>query len=142
MARFKARVLAVLAAIPEGRVTTYGTIARHLHVTARHEDNASRAAKRIARLLGATKAECGSIRNEFFNNNCEWLSKTRNGIAHGDTGLSLATVAGQYPSLYRHVTAAIVKLLNLPPGSVDDTKDYYDEISRLTDARFFNLPNS
>jgi methylated-DNA-protein-cysteine methyltransferase-like protein len=35
MARFKARVLAVLAAIPEGRVTTYGTIARHLHVTAR-----------------------------------------------------------------------------------------------------------
>jgi len=28
-------VLAVLAAIPEGRVTTYGIIARHLHVTAR-----------------------------------------------------------------------------------------------------------
>jgi len=34
-ARFKARVLAVLAAIPEGRVTTYGIIARHLHVGAR-----------------------------------------------------------------------------------------------------------
>ena len=34
-ARFKSRVLAVLAAIPEGRVTTYGIIARHLHVTAR-----------------------------------------------------------------------------------------------------------
>jgi methylated-DNA-protein-cysteine methyltransferase related protein len=33
--RFKQRVLKVLAAIPEGRVTTYGTIARHLHVTAR-----------------------------------------------------------------------------------------------------------
>ena len=33
--RFKAKVLAVLAAIPEGRVTTYGTIAQHLHVTAR-----------------------------------------------------------------------------------------------------------
>jgi methylated-DNA-protein-cysteine methyltransferase-like protein len=27
--------LAVVAAIPEGRVTTYGTIGRHLHVTAR-----------------------------------------------------------------------------------------------------------
>jgi methylated-DNA-protein-cysteine methyltransferase related protein len=33
--RFKSRVLAVVAAIPEGRVTTYGTIAQHLQVTAR-----------------------------------------------------------------------------------------------------------
>jgi methylated-DNA-protein-cysteine methyltransferase-like protein len=33
--RFKSRVLAVVAAIPEGRVTSYGTIARHLQVTAR-----------------------------------------------------------------------------------------------------------
>jgi methylated-DNA-protein-cysteine methyltransferase-like protein len=33
--QFKSRVLAVVAAIPEGRVTTYGTIAEHLHVTAR-----------------------------------------------------------------------------------------------------------
>jgi methylated-DNA-protein-cysteine methyltransferase-like protein len=35
MVRIKSRVLAVLAAIPEGRVTTYGTIAGHLHITAR-----------------------------------------------------------------------------------------------------------
>jgi methylated-DNA-protein-cysteine methyltransferase-like protein len=35
MARLKPRVLAVVAAIPEGRVTTYGTIAQHLQVTAR-----------------------------------------------------------------------------------------------------------
>src|SRR5262245_5046092 len=33
--RFKGPVLAVLAAIPEGRVTTYGTIGRHLGLTAR-----------------------------------------------------------------------------------------------------------
>jgi len=33
--RLKARVLAVVAAIPEGCVTTYGTIARHLRVTPR-----------------------------------------------------------------------------------------------------------
>jgi methylated-DNA-protein-cysteine methyltransferase related protein len=32
---FKSRVLAVVAAIPEGRVTTYGTIGRHLRITAR-----------------------------------------------------------------------------------------------------------
>ena|SRR6516165_28215 len=35
MARLKSRVLAIVAAIPEGRVTTYGTIAQHLRVTAR-----------------------------------------------------------------------------------------------------------
>ena len=34
-ARFRARVLAVVAAIPEGRVTTYGAIGRHLKATAR-----------------------------------------------------------------------------------------------------------
>jgi methylated-DNA-protein-cysteine methyltransferase related protein len=33
--RFKSRVLAVVGAIPEGRVTTYGTIGRRLRVTAR-----------------------------------------------------------------------------------------------------------
>jgi methylated-DNA-protein-cysteine methyltransferase-like protein len=33
--RLKARVLAVIAAIPEGRVTTYGTIAKHLRINAR-----------------------------------------------------------------------------------------------------------
>ena len=33
--RFRSRVLAVVSAIPEGRVTTYGAIARHLHITAR-----------------------------------------------------------------------------------------------------------
>ena len=35
MVGFKSRVLSVVAAIPKGRVTTYGTIARHLQVTAR-----------------------------------------------------------------------------------------------------------
>jgi methylated-DNA-protein-cysteine methyltransferase-like protein len=34
-ARIKSDVLAVVAAIPEGRVTTYGTIGKHLGVTAR-----------------------------------------------------------------------------------------------------------
>ena len=35
LAQLKARVLAVVAAIPEGQVTTYGAIARRLQVTAR-----------------------------------------------------------------------------------------------------------
>jgi methylated-DNA-protein-cysteine methyltransferase-like protein len=33
--QFRSQVLGVVAAIPEGRVTTYGTIARHLRRTAR-----------------------------------------------------------------------------------------------------------
>jgi methylated-DNA-protein-cysteine methyltransferase-like protein len=35
MVRLKARVLAAVAAIPEGRITTYGAIAQHLKVTPR-----------------------------------------------------------------------------------------------------------
>jgi len=34
-ARLKSKVLAIVAAIPEGRVTTYGTIGKYLHATAR-----------------------------------------------------------------------------------------------------------
>jgi alkylated DNA nucleotide flippase Atl1 len=35
MVRFKSRVLEVVAAIPEGRVTTYGAIGKYLHISAR-----------------------------------------------------------------------------------------------------------
>jgi hypothetical protein len=106
------------------------------------EDNTTRAAQRIGRLLGATKAECMSIQKDFYDNQGNWFGKIRNEIAHGDTSLSITTVASKYPSLYRHVTAGIVKLLNLPCGSLDSTKDYYDEISKHNDARFSGLPNT
>lgn len=45
--RFRARVLAVVAAIPAGRVTTYGTIARRLRGTARQ----------VARVLASFTAD-------------------------------------------------------------------------------------
>ncbi len=48
LARLKSQVLVVVASIPEGRVTTYGAIGQHLHVTARQ----------VARILAAlTDAE-------------------------------------------------------------------------------------
>jgi len=59
-----------------------------------------------------------------------------------EASLSLATVTGKYPSLYRHVTTAIIKLLNLPSGSIDETKDYYVELSGLTGNRLSSLPNN
>ncbi len=46
-ARIRSEVLAVVAAIPEGRVTTYGAIGRHLGVPARH----------VARALASFTAE-------------------------------------------------------------------------------------
>ena len=105
-------------------------------------ENASKPAQRIGRLLGAaTKRDCKAILKEF-DADPDSLSKIRNRIAHGDPALNLATVASKYPSVYRYVTAAIVALLNLPSGSLDDAKDYYDEISRYTKDRFDGLPNS
>jgi uncharacterized protein with HEPN domain len=106
------------------------------------EDNASKAAQRIGRLLGETKRECQGIQKEFNDDPVDSFCKIRNRIAHGDPNLNLTTVASKYPSLYRHLTAAIVTLLNLSAGSLDNAKDYYDEISRLTESRFFSLPNS
>jgi methylated-DNA-protein-cysteine methyltransferase-like protein len=47
LVRLKAQVLAVVAAIPEGRVTTYGAIGRHLRATARQ----------VAYVLAALPAE-------------------------------------------------------------------------------------
>jgi hypothetical protein len=38
------------------------------------------------------------------------------------------------------VKQAIIELLALSAGTVDDTKNYYDEISRLVDGRFHGLP--
>jgi hypothetical protein len=104
------------------------------------EDGSNHAAGRIGRLLGAaTKEDCSAITKEF-DTGPDCFREIRNDIAHGDTSLSLATVTNKYTSLYRHVTAAIVKLLSLPAGSLDDTKDYYDEISRITKERYDPLP--
>lgn len=46
-ARLRAKVVAVVATVPEGRVTTYGTIARHLGAPARQ----------VARVLSSFTAE-------------------------------------------------------------------------------------
>jgi hypothetical protein len=107
-----------------------------------HKEKASSPAKRIGRLLGATtQRDCKAIQKEF-SDEPDSFSKIRNQIAHGDPNLNLATVRSKYPCLHRHLTSAIVMLLNLPSGSLNDTEDYYDEISVLTNRRFSSLPNS
>jgi hypothetical protein len=107
----------------------------------KEKENVSRPSKRIARLLGRTKRECQAIQREFNDDPVNSFCKIRNRIAHGDPSLSVSVVAANYPSLYRHVTDALLALLSLPAGTVDCAKDYYDEISRIVDARFTALPN-
>jgi hypothetical protein len=106
-----------------------------------YTERAAEAAIRIGRLLGATQSECGTIQRAFVEAGIHGtFSDIRNAIAHGDTSLNPATVANQYPLLYRYLTRAIVVLLNLAPGEIDDTQPYYDEISRWTNDRYNLLP--
>jgi hypothetical protein len=106
------------------------------------EDNASKAAQRIGRLLGASKSACQAIQREVFDDPVDSFCKLRNRIAHGDPTLDLMIVKHTYPMLHRHLTAAIVSLLNLPGATIDKTKDYYDEVGRYAEARFMSLPNT
>ena len=86
------------------------------------------------------KKESQDIFKAFDNPEPDVLCKIRNQIAHGNPSLSNATVETKYPILYKHVTYAIIALLNLPLGVFHDTKDYYDELSFYVDNRFKNLP--
>jgi len=104
------------------------------------DGDVGKAAQRVARLLGASKQECREIQKEFNDDPVDSFCKIRNQIAHGNTKLDHATVASKYPQLHRHITAAIVYLLNLPTGSVDDAKGYYEEVNRIAEARFQALP--
>lgn len=106
------------------------------------EGNASRAAQRIGKLLGASKSACQAIQREVFDDPVDSFCRLRNRIAHGDPNLDVMVVANKYLSLYRHLTAAVVSLLHLPGGTIDGTKDYYDEVSRYAEARFMSLPST
>ena len=106
----------------------------------KEEEGVNKAASRIGRLLGATKKESQDIFKAFDNPEPDVLCKIRNQIAHGNPSLSKATVETKYPILYKHVTSAIIALLNLPLGVFHDTKDYYDELSFYVDNMFKNLP--
>jgi len=104
------------------------------------EKNAGKAAQRIGRLLGVTKKGCTAIGREFFDGAVDSFGTVRNQVAHGDTSLDGRQVSSKYPGLYRHISETIIRLLALPPGEVDNGKDYYDEITRIVNARFAGLP--
>jgi hypothetical protein len=102
-------------------------------------EKASKAAVRIGRLLGKSKRGCKDIQGAFFDDPRAY-SKIRNQVAHGDPGLNVSNVQALYPGLHGYVKQAMIELLAMPAGTLDTTKNYYDEITRLVDARFNSLP--
>jgi hypothetical protein len=109
------------------------------------ERNAAMAAYRMGRLAGTTQAECGDIVRQFYHDSTYTFCRIRNDIAHGDTTLSQQTVTDTYPCLYRYVTTATTRLLNLTSGpgpgyDIDTSLDYYDQIEAYVDRRFATLP--
>jgi hypothetical protein len=106
------------------------------------ERNASQAAQRVSRLIATTQTHQKQIQQEFFDNAPNTFYKLRNSIAHGNPNLDRDVVISQYWTLYHYITKAIASLLFIPPGELNYTKDYYDEISRFVNKRFEGLPAS
>ncbi len=98
-----------------------------------------KAAKCIGSLLGNTQKACSAIAQEFDGAQ-DSFREIRNRIAHGDSSLDAPAVSLKYPTLYRYVTDALIRLLALPPTRVDSSKDYYDEIARIANERLALLP--
>lgn len=104
------------------------------------DPNAGRAAKRISKLVSTAQSDRKAIQSEFFSNNPDAFCRLRNRIAHGDPALDSDDVKSRYPALYHYITKAIIELISIPDGELDDTKDYYEEVSRFIDNRFNGLP--
>ena len=103
-------------------------------------ENGSKASWRIGRLLGQNKKECQEVKQAFFDDTVFAYSKIRNKIAHGNPSLNLSDVEAHYPGLHGYLRQAIIALLAWRPGTIDATKNYYDEVDRQVEARFRMLP--
>jgi hypothetical protein len=108
------------------------------------ENNASNAANRISRLLSIKKNDYNKIRDDFNDNDrsTDPFCHIRNKIVHGDPTLDTKTIKSKYPALYQYITKAIIKLISLPDGTIDHTKNYYEEINNFVDEQFSALPAS
>jgi hypothetical protein len=104
-------------------------------------EESSKAASRISKLISMTKNEKNRIHKEFFDNHPNTFCNIRNDIVHGDPNLDENIIRSKNPILYEYITKAIIKIITIPAGQIDYTKDYYDEISRLAEDNFNALPN-
>ncbi len=104
------------------------------------ERNANNAADRIAKLLATVQSESSLIKDVFYDHPQTAFSKIRNAIAHGDSNLDRTTVENQYPELYKYITKAIIKLINIPNGKIGT--NYYDDLEKYIDEEFSKLKQS
>lgn len=103
------------------------------------KERSSVAAARISKMLADSKKTAEDIENSFTQGDSSF-TKLRNKIAHGDPTLDSLKVLAKYPELHRYVTKAMIRLLAVPDGTLDATKDYYEEIERVIRTRFDALP--
>ncbi len=103
--------------------------------------NSSQAAIRISKLISKVKSDQKKIQKEFFDNAPDCFCTIRNQIAHGDPNLNTNIVELKYPLLYKYVTEAVIKIVGIPSGKINHTKDYYDEIHRYITSYFNRLPS-
>lgn len=106
------------------------------------ESNSGQAALRISKLISKVKSEQKGIQENFFGNQPDGFCKIRNLIAHGDPSLNEQIVESRYPLLYKYVTKAIIKFIEIPSGAIDYSKNYYDEIERYINSHYITLPSS
>jgi hypothetical protein len=96
----------------------------------KNENSTSNAVNRISKLLGRDRPEIKRIGKEFTQK--PGFCHLRNDIAHGDITANQSLINSSYFNLYSHITRAITKLISIGAnGSIDFSKDYYDEINRL-----------
>jgi hypothetical protein len=96
------------------------------------------AVPRLANLLARNKNHRNFIIRQFDHGDLSYI-KIRDDIAHGDVELNSEAVKGSYPGLYEFVTSAMTQLLLMRHGIFDTQKDYYEELSRVSQERFMNL---
>lgn len=108
----------------------------------RKTEKASQAAKRISKLISKVQSNQKQIQKSFFDNKPDCFCNIRNNIAHGDPSLDTRMVKSKYPLLYKYITKAIIKLVEIPSGEIDPTKNYYHEVDKYINSYFSTLPSS
>jgi len=104
------------------------------------KENIGKGASRISKLLSDRKGDRSGIHTQFDSGSADTFGKIRNSISHGSPDSDQAIIKTKFVSLFQFIRRAIIELLMIPGGSIDDSQDYYNEINAYVDNRFNGLP--
>ncbi len=104
------------------------------------ETSTKPATEQIAEFLATSESESELIKNAFFEHPTNSFYKLRDSIARRNPTLDRAIVEAQYPKLYRYVTKAIIKLINIADGVIGT--NYYDDLDNYVRTEFSKLKSS